>query len=76
MTSNNVSDPELSQEFEDLPEHIQLILESFVEFDNTYEDCRELDRLLAEVGWECEWGLDAVPYDFKPIFRPMGPVPE
>jgi hypothetical protein len=61
------SDPKLSAEFEALPPEVQAVIESFQEWDGTYDECEELRRRLAAVGWTCDYDLGAQPIDFKPI---------
>ena len=49
------------------PEAVLKALESFDEMKDGYKEC---DRVLKEVealGWTFEYGLDAEPYDLKPI---------
>ena len=35
--------------------------------DNTYKNLRRMEAELGVIGYTFEWGLDAVPYDLRPI---------
>lgn len=50
-----------------LPNNVQEILNKFSEMDNTYEECEELVSELNQVGYTCDYYLDAVPYDLRKI---------
>lgn len=50
-----------------IPENIQTILSEHFNGDWNYEICKKLVENLEKVGWTCDFGLDAEPYDLKPI---------
>lgn len=50
-----------------LPLEVQNILILFSEMDNTYEDCEKLVKALNEVGYTCEYYLDAEPFNLHKI---------
>lgn len=52
---------------EELPIEVQAILNKFCDGDNTYEKCAELVEALNQVGWTCEYYLDAEPCNLRPL---------
>lgn len=52
---------------DDLPKEVQDILNEFAEMSNTYETCAFLVIELEKVGYTCNYGLDAVPYNLTKI---------
>jgi hypothetical protein len=50
-----------------LPIEVQEILEKYSEMDNSYETCSELVRELNSVGYTCDYGLDAEPFELRKI---------
>lgn len=50
-----------------LPLEVQAILDKYSEMDNTYETCGNLVDELEQVGYTCEFGLDASPYDLRKV---------
>jgi len=50
-----------------IPNEVQAILDKYSEMDNTYTNCDNLIDELAEIGWICEYGLSAEPYDLRPM---------
>ena len=50
-----------------LPLEVQAILDKYSEMDNTYETCGNLVDELEQVGYTCEFGLDASPYELQKI---------
>jgi hypothetical protein len=53
--------------YDELPIEIQMILDKYVEMDFTYENCGNLIDELEVLGWTCEYGLDAEPYDLRQL---------
>ena len=53
--------------YDELPIEVQAILDKHSEMENTYEHCDNLIDDLSEVGWICEYGLSAEPYDLRPM---------
>ena len=50
-----------------LPLEVQAILEKYSNKDFNYENCSNLVDELEQVGYTCEYGLDASPYDLKKV---------
>ena len=50
-----------------LPQDVIAILQKYEYEDNTYEMCENLVADLEIVGYSCEFGLDAVPYQLQKI---------
>jgi hypothetical protein len=46
---------------------VQEAINNFSEKDNDYENCAKLVEELEAVGYTCDYGLDASPYDLKQI---------
>lgn len=53
--------------YNELPIEVQLILDKFSPFENTYENCGNLVDELESVGWTCDYYLDAEPYGLRLI---------
>lgn len=57
-------------DYEDLPPQVVEILDRYNETweeTDAYSSCTALEKELAAVGWQMEWGLDGIPGDFEPI---------
>ncbi len=50
-----------------LPIEVQNVLEKYSTLDETYENCENLVLDLQTVGYTCEFGLDAVPFNLEKI---------
>lgn len=55
------------EHYDKLPTEVQLVLDKYFEFDYTYEQCANLVNELEEVGWTCDYYLDAEPYGLRPM---------
>ena len=57
----------------DLPERqpieVREIIDRFEQEDNTYESCQNLVDELKTIGWSAEYGLDAIPYNLRKVYR-------
>jgi hypothetical protein len=60
---------DLFEQIETLPKEVQAILDKYCDGDNTYDKCAELVAELETVGYTCEYGLDAEPYDLQKIIQ-------
>lgn len=58
---------DLFEHYETLPKEVQVILDKYCIGDSTYEDCRKLVLELESVGYTCEYGLDAEPYELRKL---------
>jgi len=45
----------------------QVILDKYSDMDFNYNNCSDLVDELEEVGYTCEYGLDAIPYDLRKL---------
>ena len=55
------------EEWDALPEHIKEICGTFNEDEDSYQECAKIQDRLQSVGWTCDYYLDGVPFDVKPI---------
>jgi len=58
---------DLFEHYETLPEEVKAILDKYSEMDTTYENCDKLIKELEIIGYTCDYGLDASPYDLKKL---------
>ena len=58
---------DLFEIYETLPMEVQEVINNFSEKDNDYDNCAQLVEELEAVGYTCDYGLDASPYDLKQI---------
>jgi len=56
---------DLFEHLELLPIEVLSILEKYSQLDETYENCANLVYDLEEVGYTCEYYLDAEPYNLR-----------
>ncbi len=56
---------DLFEHYETLPNEVKSILAKFAKSENDYKDCQLLIEELNEVGYTCEFGLDAVPFNLS-----------
>jgi hypothetical protein len=61
---------DMFEHYEELPTEVQAILDKYSEMDNTYENCGNLVGELETIGWTCEYGLSAEPYDLRRLGEP------
>ena len=50
-----------------LPIEVQIILHKYYEMDDTYENCGNLVDELEQVGYTCDYYLDAEPFDLRKL---------
>ena len=53
--------------YEELPIEVQAVLDKFSECENDYENCGNLVDELENIGWTCDFYLDAEPYGLRPV---------
>jgi hypothetical protein len=53
------------EQYKNLPDNVQKILEQYALNDATYEDCNKLIEELEKVGFTCDYGLCAECYDLR-----------
>jgi hypothetical protein len=56
---------DLFEQYETLPQEVKVILAKFQKSENDYKDCQLLVEELNEVGYICEFGLDAIPFNLS-----------
>jgi hypothetical protein len=50
-----------------IPDYVKEILEEYQHGDFNYLDCKELELRLNSVGYTIDWGLEAEPYNLRPL---------
>lgn len=58
---------DLFDNIEILPEKVKKAIEKFEFSSLSYLDCRDLVKDLEKLGYTCEYGLDACPYNLREI---------
>ena len=58
---------DMFEHYDELPKEVQVILDKYSEMDNNYTNCDNLVDELTEIGWICDYGLSAEPYDLRPM---------
>lgn len=57
---------DLFEQIETLPQNVQEAITKYHDSDSTYKTCEALKSDLNAIGYDCDYGLDATPYDLKP----------
>ncbi len=60
---------DLFEQVETLPQEVQDVLKKYENGGLTYEECAKLVIELEFVGYTCEYGLDAEPFNLRKDFR-------
>jgi hypothetical protein len=50
-----------------IPDDVKVILREDEDGDFTYSDCEQLELILNSVGYTIDWGLEAEPYNLRPL---------
>jgi hypothetical protein len=58
---------DMFERYDELPTEVQAILDKYAEMDFTYENCGNLIDELEVLGWTCDYGQDAQPYDLRKV---------
>jgi len=58
---------DLFEHYETLPANVQRILEKYSKDNNSYPNCANLVIELETVGYTCDYGLDAEPYELRKL---------
>jgi len=58
---------DLFDNIEILPKKVKKILKKFSLKSKTYENCSKLIKKLNKVGYTCDYGLDAEPYELTKL---------
>jgi hypothetical protein len=56
---------DMFEQYKLLPIEVQAILDKYSEKENDYENCSNLVDELEQVGWTCDYGLDAEPFNLR-----------
>lgn len=54
-----------AQAYENFPDEVKCIVDSWVEDSNPYEECARIKAELECIGWTCDYGLSGEIYDVK-----------
>jgi len=54
-------------EYEDFPNEIKVIVDSYDDNENLYEECARIKSELEQIGWSCDYGLSGEVHDVKQI---------
>ena len=55
------------EEYDFLPEEVKMVWDSYDENKDGYEECKRILEECNKIGWTFEYGLAAIPYDFRKI---------
>jgi len=61
---------DLFEDYDVLPNEVKEIIDSYDSKENTYENCATLVAELEDVGYTCEYGLDAEPFNLQKLNIP------
>ena len=53
------------EEYDNLPQEIKNIVDSWDDNKDIYSDCNRIQKELEEEGWTCKYGLDGIIYEVK-----------
>lgn len=65
--STDIQEKDFFNNLEDLPSKIKDIVDNYSEQDNTYENQKGLLDELEKNGWTCNFGLDGISFNLKPM---------
>lgn len=54
-----------AEEYDNLPEEIKTIVDSYDEDGDLYAECSRIQEELEQIGWTCDYYLDGIIYDVK-----------
>ena len=57
---------DLFEQIETLPQNVQDVITKYDDSDSTYKTCEALKSDLNAIGYDCDCGLDASPYNLTP----------
>ena len=57
----------IEEEYENLPEEIKNMLDSWDDNKYLYAECNRIRCELQKKGWTCDYGLDGIIYDVKQV---------
>jgi len=58
---------DLFEQYEELPQNVLDVLSKYEDGDFTYESCEALKNDLEAIGYTCDYGLDAEPYELREL---------
>jgi hypothetical protein len=56
-----------NKDYENLPQRIKDIVDSWDDNKNLYQECSRIERELEQEGYTCDYGLCGEVYDVKPL---------
>ena len=56
-----------AQEYDNLPEKIKNIIDTWDDNLNLYSECNRIQKELETKGWTCDYGLDGMVYDVREL---------
>jgi hypothetical protein len=63
---NQTDQKDMFEFWEELPTNVIKILEQY-QYGESYEDCQNLVNALNKIGWTCEYGLSAEPFNLRKL---------
>lgn len=67
VEESTATNGDLFEQYDILPHEVQLVLMALPEDGMSYEDCTSMVNRLEQVGYTCDYGLDAVPHSLKKV---------
>lgn len=58
------------KQYDSLPKGIKAIVDSWDDNKSLYNECSRIQKELEIYGWTCDYGLDGMVYDVRPINNP------
>jgi len=58
-----------AEEYENLPQEIKNIVDSWDDNKDLYAECNRIQKELEQKGWTCDYGLDGMVYDVKQVWH-------
>jgi vancomycin permeability regulator SanA len=55
-----------AKQYENLPQQVKIILDSFDENKESYSECKRIEKELLKIGCTCDYYLDGVLFDVMP----------
>lgn len=56
-----------AEQYDNLPQNVKDILNSFDEEKDGYKECHRIFKALNKIGWTCDYDLSAEIFDIEPL---------
>jgi hypothetical protein len=56
-----------AEEYDNLPEHVKEILDTYDDNEDLYAECKRIKDSLNQIGYDCDYDLSGEVFDVKPI---------